>query len=585
MAAATSHILAEPHDTSNTVILHDKSQYCGTGDDVTIGSRIHYNRVYTVCRFPAEILEYIFLTTIADQPSTIPPNISPEFTTRQPWLALLTHVCTRWRAICLEAPRLWTRTCISDYLSKKWRIVFMRRSGSVPLHIRLSGSRSDTIQEEILSHLHRVQVLHLADLFNNARHFVERLWTQSAPVLTELHLGFVFLHAGRSPFTWPTSIHDFAPRLQVLTIYSVSGRYTLPCLFAAENLTHFDVDLKLDLSKALKCLHRNSQISFFRTSTFDSTAGVHTAPHSPPSTEPAIIILPQLRTLVIRLESDSFSHKLAFLQHIKARSLRRLIMTPLHEDLESAWPVPVDDVGTRVNLVKLIAPHLSTMRDNIGPLRSFSLTIQSGEGISFLGSVDLPLRWEAMGHRVVAMHEEDLPQILLQTDWNNTEPASETVRFVRTACHLWPLSDVRVLSMDALDVSVSTDEWRAILGPQFSRVTELHFFNTLPSLSLLRACTPGDPSTFLDVHVTQMDPFIFPLLTKIVIDYPGALMAPVDTLVEHHIYAAILALAISRGQHNSPVAFELHGCKGLALPIAALQGVAEVSVLEGRAFN
>ncbi|KAA1474577.1 hypothetical protein DENSPDRAFT_841181 [Dentipellis sp. KUC8613] len=585
-AAATPHILTEPLNSSNTA--DGQGQHCGTGDNVTIESKIHYNRVYTVCRFPAEILEYIFSSAITDQPSAKPSSASLEHGDSLPLLALVTHVCSHWRAICLKAPRLWTG--ISDHLPTKWRLEFMRRSGSAPLRIRLRSSIPKALQEEILSHLHHVEVLHLVRLESRACHFIERIWALSAPVLTELHLGFDYFFPSHSPFAWPTSNCDFAPRLQVLRIYSAAGEYTLPCLGAAETLTRFDADLKLDLSKVLQSLRRHSQITFFRSSVIDSAAGVHGAPHPSLITEPAIIFLPQLRTLFIRLKSDSFSDRLAFLRHVKAPSLRRLMMKPLYEEDLDGWhvPVQVDAIGSRLNLVKLFTPHLLTMRDNIGPLRSFSLTMNSGDGIDFVGSVDLtPPRVETeycdSEYRDIGRQEEErLPQLFLRTNWNKTEPASNTARFLKTACHSWPLSDVRVLLVDSLGVPFSANEWRAIFGAQFSQVTELHFFDTLPSPSLLQACTPGGLPTSPDVHESQMVPFLFPLLKKIVIDCSNGLSLPMNETVKQHVFAAIMVLAINRMEGNSPVAFEIHGCQGLQLPTAWLRDVAEVSVLEGR---
>ncbi|KAH8833358.1 hypothetical protein DL96DRAFT_722292 [Flagelloscypha sp. PMI_526] len=107
--------------------------------------------VASMAMLPVELLEQIFLYSM---PSTTSSRRT-EFNRKSEPLNL-TYVCSRWRAILLSRPKLWSSLVVISpqnrgisNLIRAW----LSRSGDEPLHLALSASRSSPVVLDIVSQM------------------------------------------------------------------------------------------------------------------------------------------------------------------------------------------------------------------------------------------------------------------------------------------------------------------------------------------------------------------------------------------------------------------------------------------------
>ncbi|KAF7373850.1 F-box domain-containing protein [Mycena sanguinolenta] len=97
---------------------------------------------YPVTSLPSEMISEIFMQCLPPYP------MCPSLLDNYPPISL-TLVCRQWRAIALETPELWRAIALDDEshlwreLSKDASRVWIRRSGSLPLSIKLDTKCAD----------------------------------------------------------------------------------------------------------------------------------------------------------------------------------------------------------------------------------------------------------------------------------------------------------------------------------------------------------------------------------------------------------------------------------------------------------
>ena len=152
----------------------------------------------------------------------------------------ISHVCSHWRRIALDTPKLWTRVnvrvfSISDpQLPEEW----IRRSKSLPLDIMLdeffakdakSLPAMDRIIPPLLRHVNRWRTF-MADVrtLSRMRHLLEALFAEglNAPLLE--HLKLIFYKKNSIPSIWPRTLVYGAqlPNLRSVTLENVPIDYS-----------------------------------------------------------------------------------------------------------------------------------------------------------------------------------------------------------------------------------------------------------------------------------------------------------------------------------------------------------------------
>ena len=107
------------------------------------------NALSPALALPAEILAFIFKLFAEDADPTISP-------------IAISHVCSRWRAVSLSLPSLWTRPMLPQK-HKGIAEEFSRRSSPLPLHLSMRPLKWRPIEIEFSEeYAHRIQSLHLS---------------------------------------------------------------------------------------------------------------------------------------------------------------------------------------------------------------------------------------------------------------------------------------------------------------------------------------------------------------------------------------------------------------------------------------
>ncbi|KAL1741237.1 hypothetical protein HDZ31DRAFT_67123 [Schizophyllum fasciatum] len=148
-------------------------------DSVMTAIAFARNSRVAVNKLPAEVLERVFLFSQPPSADFMPPW--PHWDSLD-WVGP-SHVCTRWRAIAVAFPPLWTTLDLCRGRDPQLGRTFLSRSGNMPLTVFFStntfGSNNPDVQvlEDVLSlHAARLTSLHVAcgtskDVKAFCRHF------------------------------------------------------------------------------------------------------------------------------------------------------------------------------------------------------------------------------------------------------------------------------------------------------------------------------------------------------------------------------------------------------------------------------
>ena len=149
-----------------------------------------------VCRLPIEILEPIFIHCACDYHN----DDSGYPTQRVPSWVNISYVCRHWRNVALNCPTLWAYLFV---MSPRWTAELLSRSKQAPLKLHVNpdeGSRALSFVVQVMSHVERIQ---------------------------ELHLHLPFVGSGRMFFS---RLSSPAPRLQILKISATELFSRLPSM-------------------------------------------------------------------------------------------------------------------------------------------------------------------------------------------------------------------------------------------------------------------------------------------------------------------------------------------------------------------
>jgi F-box-like len=182
------------------------------------------NMLASISRLPTELLYKIF-STLACLDYSNPTDVS--------WIRPITAVCSHWRAVALECPRLWSSIIFSR---PSWAAEMLKRSKMAPLAIRadltyLTPKMVDAVQMA-LQHVSRIRELHLTASKATMEKLIDNL-NQRAPLLQSLCLSnprysHFLMDDG---YTLPTSLFDGdGHRLQRLELVKCNIRWDSPLL-------------------------------------------------------------------------------------------------------------------------------------------------------------------------------------------------------------------------------------------------------------------------------------------------------------------------------------------------------------------
>lgn len=104
--------------------------------EVCVGLRSHRNRFAPIDRLPPEIFSYIFEYVVQpDSDRTVKSQKAATERIPEMWALLaLSQVCSRWRAIALQTPTLWTHV---DNRHEATLEAYLNRSGTMPLRLHM----------------------------------------------------------------------------------------------------------------------------------------------------------------------------------------------------------------------------------------------------------------------------------------------------------------------------------------------------------------------------------------------------------------------------------------------------------------
>ncbi|TFY72538.1 hypothetical protein EVG20_g467 [Dentipellis fragilis] len=195
-----------------------------------------------------------------------------------PRSAALSHVCSRWRAVCLGDHRLWTT--ISLDITGRWRSEFAARSGNLPLdvsvHLRpIQGGidiGKDIGAQMVMQHIHHIRCLEFQGRVDELRPFASSLVKKAAPKLETLHIYYTVpetTYDAVRQYRIPVDIFaNTAPHLHSLKLAWVRLPHSLPPAF--ENLKEIETESSLSALDVWKLLPSTTYIRTLRFTMVDS---------------------------------------------------------------------------------------------------------------------------------------------------------------------------------------------------------------------------------------------------------------------------------------------------------------------------
>ncbi|KZV72447.1 hypothetical protein PENSPDRAFT_750898 [Peniophora sp. CONT] len=190
-----------------------------SGSSMALGHRGMLGPSAPIRGLPVEVLADIFLWLVVLCPVNFDAERVPAHS-KIGWL-VITQVCSLWRNLSIDSPRLWTR--VDGTMGREWVHVFLARSKTAPITFTNfylpTISRKDpriTIADEVLPvHLARMQVLVLRQPVSGPLH---PALLHRAPLLEVLTLFGDFLLLAESDWEFFE-----APQLQHLHVLSCSS--------------------------------------------------------------------------------------------------------------------------------------------------------------------------------------------------------------------------------------------------------------------------------------------------------------------------------------------------------------------------
>ncbi|KAF8873307.1 hypothetical protein BD779DRAFT_1477079 [Infundibulicybe gibba] len=295
--------------------------------------------------FPPEILAEIFVQFVSMV------QVGRWRFERSPPLMLM-GICSRWRWIVLDTPRLWTKILTPHSMIDSW----INRSKELPLHLELELSwfTSDPALKALIPHSHRWEHVDF--------HLEPDSISVLAPVRSRLHsLKRLNLHFGNSNITGTVDFCEVAPQLTEIGLTGIRNpevTIKLPweqlraCTLDGSGITHY----VLQHAKNLRGLHLDMSNLGMMARPWLELPG--TSPHSDHLV---------LKVLIVEWSFDSDAEMDQFFSSITLPSLRTLKVRfnyPEPDDAEHAAAVDADRAELAFVLAdffKRSCTHLTTL--------------------------------------------------------------------------------------------------------------------------------------------------------------------------------------------------------------------------------
>ncbi|KAI0312632.1 hypothetical protein OF83DRAFT_625709 [Amylostereum chailletii] len=200
------------------------------------------NALRPLCRFPPEILSYIFSLvdwrpghhSIFYHGSSISPICSP---IRLGWI-VVTHVCRRWRQVALASATLWST--IDFKLGAKWAMETLTRSRKCPIFYHVDEGDPLQYHKAILPrHLSHIKSLTMHEQ-SNAVDVIASECVAPAPILESFHC-HRYCEDPDAPVAVCLPVNLFAghaPRLRIMKLDNVVPSWACT---AFSNLEHLSI--------------------------------------------------------------------------------------------------------------------------------------------------------------------------------------------------------------------------------------------------------------------------------------------------------------------------------------------------------
>ncbi|TFY72808.1 hypothetical protein EVG20_g198 [Dentipellis fragilis] len=449
------------------------------------------NALSLVCSSPPEILQLIFGLYIIDKTWN---------NGKIPLIAILSHVCARWRAVCLDDYRLWTT--ISCDIRGRWTSEFAARSGHLPLDVYIVLPRPSPrpkadiylTAQAALQNIHRVRSLRVEGRGEHLRAFLDALTDKPAPILESLSVFYIISIQTLNEFKRrliPASIFaGSAPRLQCLTLDCV--RLSHPPIPAFANLTTIRAKSASSVRDAWDLLRSITRVKTLHFSLlYDPRIPQPFAGSGP-------IDAPDLTSLMVH--DVGVGKLVTLLDTIAAPSLAQIVFSNMEVTQFNA-ELFLD------NFCRALSPHVEILRRQSGPMRK-----------AILGPMEI-ICWPTYTD-VFLQHQFTSP---FHFAWYSTIQSvlENSGYLIRAVLGVLPVDEVRTLFVrDNIHRPIMSDERWSSLYP-FVNVNVFNYAAASPTdaLYVLRSMLP--PAQRADIGRTLSlpvrDHVLFPQLEKLVI--------------------------------------------------------------------
>ncbi|TFY67467.1 hypothetical protein EVG20_g3929 [Dentipellis fragilis] len=382
------------------------------------------NALSLACSSPPEVLQYVFDIYIDDE-----NNRWQDPEDALPPTSLLSHVCTRWRALCLSDKHLWAKITLFHHRGR-WPLEFITRSGNSPLEIsfRISEKYGPEVTFAVLLNMHRVRSLDTQGISEHLQSFCDVLTWTAAPTLEHLGLGYYpkpDMHH-RTVYVSSNLFAGTAPKLRSICLHNVFQDHPVQ---AFAHLTNVYMNYALTVETARPFFRSTPDLKamiFWRFSTHaDANARLPVVPFSPESKR---VDANQMTCLAI--DDHDAAQIVQLLEGVNAPSLSQIGLSSMFFTKSN-----VDHFAT--TLPSALSFHVKTLRRIHGPSRELMVNSSS--------ITCWPSQSNLVRHDLIDDVDDVFP---FYAQWYYDEDSPEEVEpFVDGMLGVLPIDEVRTLSL------------------------------------------------------------------------------------------------------------------------------------------
>ena len=349
----------------------------------------HHNGLSSISRLPAELLLGIFELLARDKMDVYIGMEQP------PWVEV-SHVCSQWRHIALECPRLWSH--IQCSLHPRWTMEMLKRSKMVPITVDcrpIFGSNAASVITAALEQLSRIEDLTLALSKLPKHNEIFSSLSRAAPLLHSFQI-----YTEDSQAMLPENIFSGpggAPQLRKLSLDGCDFHWKSELLHSLTHLTVASVstECRLSVDELVTTLGHIPQLESIHLSSV-MVPPRHSEPNasSSPST---------FSPLIARIHlADNLMSCLAFFTKFIYPNTAIVSIECSRSDYHSDIVTPVRDLITVVN-AKNIVPITSLHVEN---LNRTTFRGQDSQGIRriVIDFQDIPLETSSISWDSLTLH-------------------------------------------------------------------------------------------------------------------------------------------------------------------------------------